>query len=58
MTVFTSQGIAVMGGVALVIVGVLICAKAGRAREAALGKGPEGKPSVGEGSAILLRSAI
>src|ERR1039458_8498383 len=40
-TAFTSQGIAVMGGVALVIVGVLVCAKAGRAREAALGRSEE-----------------
>jgi L-rhamnose-H+ transport protein len=48
-TAFTSQGVAVMGGVALVIVGVLVCAKAGRAREAALGEGPVGKPSVGKG---------
>jgi len=46
---FTSQGIAVVGGVALVIVGVLVCAKAGRSREAALGKGPAGKPSLAKG---------
>ena len=48
-TAFTPQGAAVMGGVALVIIGVLICGKAGRAREAALGKGPTGKPSIGRG---------
>ena len=45
----STKGLAVMGGVALVIAGVLICAKAGRAREAALGQGPKGKPSIGKG---------
>lgn len=36
--IFTSAGFDVLGGVALVILGVGICAKAGRKREAALGQ--------------------
>lgn len=55
---FTSKGLAVMGGVALVIVGVLICAKAGRAREAAQGAGPKGKPSIGKGLLFCLFSGL
>lgn len=55
---FTSQGLAVIGGVALVVVGVLICAKAGRAREAAQGAGPKGKPSVGKGLLFCLFSGL
>ena len=35
---FTAQGFALLGGVALVLVGVGVCAVAGRRREAALGK--------------------
>jgi L-rhamnose-H+ transport protein len=46
---FSIKGMAVIGGVALVIAGVLICAKAGRARETALGQGPKGRPSMGRG---------
>lgn len=46
---FGAKGIAVIGGVALVIAGVMICAKAGRARESALGQGPKGRPSIGKG---------
>jgi L-rhamnose-H+ transport protein len=46
---FSTKGLEIIGGVVLVIIGVLICAKAGRAREAALGQGPKGRPSVGKG---------
>jgi L-rhamnose-H+ transport protein len=42
-----------------VVVGVLICAKAGRAREAALGTGPkQGKASVGRGLLFCLFSGL
>lgn len=37
--IFTPSGLYVLAGVALVIIGVAICAKAGRKREAALGQG-------------------
>jgi L-rhamnose-H+ transport protein len=58
-TPFSSQGLAILGGVALVVVGVLICAKAGRAREAALGTGPKkGKASVGRGLLFCLFSGL
>ena len=55
---FGAKGLEIMGGVALVIVGVLICAKAGRAREAALGQGPKGKPSVGRGLVFCTISGL
>ncbi len=55
---FTSKGLAVIGGVALVIIGVLICAKAGRKREAALGQGPRGKASLGKGLLFCLLSGL
>jgi len=46
----TRSGLYIIGGVALVLIGVGICAVAGRRRESALGLGPaEGKPSVGRG---------
>src|SRR5579864_8576221 len=38
--IFTAGGLGVIGGVALVVLGVGICAVAGRKREAALGTGP------------------
>ena len=58
-TPFSSQGMAILGGVALVVVGVLICAKAGREREAALGTGPrQGKASVGRGLLFCLFSGL
>jgi L-rhamnose-H+ transport protein len=48
--IFSSGGLGVLGGLALVIIGVGICAIAGRKREKALGLGPqEGKASVGMG---------
>lgn len=48
--ILTAGGLGVIGGVALVVVGVGICAVAGRKREAALGTGPQaGKASIGRG---------
>jgi L-rhamnose-H+ transport protein len=55
---FSSKGMAVLGGVALVIAGVLICAKAGRAREAALGQGPKGSSSMGKGLLFCTLSGL
>ena len=58
-TPFSTQGLAILGGVALVVVGVLICAKAGREREAALGAGPKpGQASVGRGLLFCLFSGL
>jgi L-rhamnose-H+ transport protein len=56
--VFSGKGMAVIGGVALVIAGVTICARAGRAREAALGQGPKGRPSVGKGLLFCTLSGL
>ncbi len=56
--VFSSGGLAVMGGVALVLVGVSLCAVAGRKREAALGQGPAGKPSVMKGLLFCFISGL
>ena len=55
---FGTKELEIIGGVVLVIAGVLICAKAGRAREAALGQGPKGKPSVGKGLLYCLASGL
>jgi len=55
---FSSKGLAVIGGVALVIAGVFICAMAGRAREAALGTGPKGRPSMGSGLLFCVLSGL
>ena len=57
-TPLSGKGLAVIGGVALVIAGVLICAKAGRAREAAIGDGPKGKPSIGRGLTFCFLSGL
>lgn len=46
--IFTAQGLEVLVGVALVLVGVGVCAVAGRKREAALGQAPQ-KASVSRG---------
>lgn len=54
----SSKGLAVLGGVALVIAGVWICATAGRAREAALGQGPQGRPSIGRGLLFCTLSGL
>lgn len=55
---FSPKGHAVLAGVALVIVGVWICASAGRAREAALGQGPKGRPSIGRGLLFCTLSGL
>ena len=54
----SAKGSAIIAGVALVIVGVLICAKAGRAREAALGQGPKGKPRMSTGLLFCTLSGL
>jgi L-rhamnose-H+ transport protein len=54
----SGKGLAVVAGVALVIAGVLICAKAGRAREAVLGQGPKGKASIGKGLLFCTMSGL
>lgn len=57
--VYKVAGLEVMAGVALVILGVGICAVAGRKREAALGLGPqEGKTSLGLGLFYCLISGL
>jgi len=56
--VFTSGGLLVLLGVALVLAGVGVCAAAGRKREAALGQGPAGKPSVLKGLLFCLVSGV
>jgi L-rhamnose-H+ transport protein len=45
----TGAGLALLLGVALVLAGISVCAVAGRKREAALGQGPAGRPSVMKG---------
>src|SRR5208282_4995951 len=55
---FTSGGLLLLLGVALVIVGVGVCAVAGKKREAALGQGPAGKPSVMKGLVFCLFSGL
>jgi len=55
---FTSGGLVLFLGIALVIVGVGVCASAGRKREAALGQGPGGKPSVMKGLVFCLISGL
>jgi L-rhamnose-H+ transport protein len=55
---FTSGGLLLLLGVALVIIGVGVCAVAGRQREAALGQGPAGKPSVMRGLLFCLFSGL
>ena len=56
--IFTGGGMAILLGVALVLVGVGICAVAGRKREAALGQGPAGKPSTAKGLAFCAISGV
>jgi L-rhamnose-H+ transport protein len=57
--IFTAGGLGVIGGVALVILGVGICAVAGRKREAALGTGPQaGQVSLGRGLIYCLISGL
>jgi L-rhamnose-H+ transport protein len=55
---FSTKGLVIIGGVALVAIGVLACAKAGRERETALGQGPKGKPSIGKGLLFCVFSGL
>jgi len=54
---FTGPGLGVFAGVALVLVGVSVCAVAGRRREAALGVGPKGQ-SFGRGLTFAILSGL
>jgi len=54
----SGAGFAILAGVALVIGGVLVCARAGRAREAALGQGPKGKPRMRTGLLFCILSGL
>jgi L-rhamnose-H+ transport protein len=54
----TASGATVMAGVALVLVGIAICAVAGRRREAALGTGPKSGRSVMTGLLFCLFSGL
>jgi len=56
--IFTNGGLLVLLGVTLVLAGVGVCAIAGRKREAALGQGPAGKPSVWKGMLFCLCSGL
>lgn len=57
--VFSSGGLGVIGGVLIVILGVALCAVAGRKREKALGLGPQkGKASIGRGLLFCLFSGL
>ena len=56
--ILTPAGEAVLLGVFLVLVGVGVCAAAGRKREAALGAGPAGKPSLLKGLVFCLISGL
>ena len=57
--VMSAGGMGVIAGVALVILGVGICAVAGRKREAALGTGPQaGKASIGLGLIFCVISGV
>jgi len=56
--IFTTAGQGVLLGVFLVLVGVGVCAAAGRKREAALGAGPAGKPSLLKGLVFCLISGL
>ena len=57
--IFSAGGLGVLAGLALVIIGVGICAVAGRRREKALGLGPQaGKASVGMGLLFCLFSGL
>lgn len=56
--ILTGGGLLVLLGIALVLAGVGVCAVAGRKREAALGQGPGGKPSVSKGLLFCLFSGL
>jgi L-rhamnose-H+ transport protein len=56
--VFTPAGIGVLFGIALMLLGIGVCAAAGRRREKALGEGPVGKRSIGKGLLFCLISGL
>jgi len=56
--ILTWTGLGVFCGVGIVLAGVLICAKAGRKREAVLGGGPVGKPSLAKGLLFATLSGL
>jgi L-rhamnose-H+ transport protein len=57
--IFSPGGLGVLAGLALVVIGVGICAVAGRKREKALGLGPQaGKASIGMGLLYCLFSGL
>jgi L-rhamnose-H+ transport protein len=57
--VLSAGGLAVIGGVVLVLAGVGLCAVAGRRREAALGQGPQpGQASLGLGLLFCVISGV
>ena len=57
--IFSAGGLGVLAGLALVVIGVGICAVAGRKREKALGLGPQaGKASIGMGLLFCLFSGL
>lgn len=56
--VLTPGGIAVLLGIALVLVGIAVCAVAGRRREAAVGQGPVATRSLGKGLLFCLISGL
>lgn len=57
--IFSAGGLGVIAGVALVVLGVGVCAVAGRKREAALGAGPAaGKASLGLGLVFCVISGV
>jgi L-rhamnose-H+ transport protein len=57
--IFSPGGLGVLAGLALVVIGVGICAAAGRKREKVLGLGPQaGKASIGMGLLFCLFSGL
>ena len=56
--VLTSGGMGILAGVFLVLVGVGVCAVAGRKREAALGQAPGGKSSAALGLVFCIISGL
>jgi len=56
--ILTAGGAAVLAGIALMLIGIGICAVAGRRREAALGGGPTVKRSIGKGLFFCLISGL
>jgi len=56
--ILTSGGLVMILGVALVLAGIGVCAVAGRKREAVLGQGPAGRPSVMKGLVFCAISGL